>query len=142
ARCATTTFPCTNYDESYFIDLTTGIFANNSSNRSQIADISRTNFDNLWRSIYLNNMEPPVVILNNIDVGMNLAHPLFYSYGLYLNNCSGYTVENNDFTTTHNGYVGVYVNNSGTAANEVYRNDFSNLVVGSQAASTNGDNIG
>ncbi|MDT8412604.1 MAG: T9SS type A sorting domain-containing protein, partial [Vicingaceae bacterium] len=142
ARCATIGFPCTSYDESNFIDLTTGIFANNSSNRSQIADISRTNFDNLWRSIYLNNMEPPVVILNNIDVGMNLAHPLFYSYGLYLNNCSGYTVENNNFTSSYGGYVGVYVNNSGTAANEIYRNDFSNLVVGSQAANTNGDNIG
>ena len=142
ARCLSLFMPCTGYDESNFTNLTGGIFASNATTRSQIADVSRSNFNNIWRSIYLNNMEPPKVILNDFNVGATLSYPLFMSYGLYLNNCSGYTIENNNLTTTYGGYVGVYVNNSGTAANEVYRNNFSNLIVGSQAASTNGDNIG
>lgn len=141
-RCTSMVFPCGSYDRSKFTNLTRGISASNSTLRPQIASVKRSDFDNVWRSIYLNNMEPPIVILNNFDVGASFFIPflgLQQSYGLYLNNCSGYTVENNDFTTTHNGYFGVYVNSSGTAANEIYRNNFSNFVVASQAANVNGD---
>merc|ERR1711991_1245421 len=82
-RCSSPYYPCTVFDESNFINLTTGIFASNSSNRSQIANISKTNFYNLWRSIYLNNMEFPTVIDNDFDIGASivLMFPL-HSYGL------------------------------------------------------------
>lgn len=140
ARCTGMTFPCTSFDKSNFNNLTEGIIAVN-WDRSKIAFVNKTNFNNNFKSIYTYNMEAGKFTENYFDIGASVS-PSNFSYGLYLWNCSGYTVENNDFTTTHNGYVGVYVNNSGTAANEVYRNDFSNLVVGSQAASTNGDNIG
>lgn len=87
-------------------------------------------------------MEPPKVILNDFNIGASYPLNGLESYGLYLNVCSGYAVENNNFNTTYNGYFGVYVNHSGTAPNEIYRNNFSNLKIASQAANTNGDNIG
>ena len=138
-RCVSPTFPCGSYDEGNFINLTGGISASNTTLRSQIADIRRNNFDNVWRSIYLYNMEPPKVILNDFNIGASYPLNGLESYGLYLNVCSGYAVENNNFNTTYNGYFGVYVNHSGAAPNEIYRNNFSNLKIASQAANTNGD---
>ena len=140
ARCASMSFPCTVFDESNFNNLTDGIVALNTI-RTKVAFINKTNFNNNFKSIFIFNMETAKITENDFDIGSSVSSSNF-SYGLYFNNCSGYTVENNNFTTTHNGYVGVYVYNSGTAANEIYRNNFSNLVVGSQAANTNGDNIG
>jgi len=140
ARCTGMTFPCTSFDKSNFNNLTEGIIASN-WDRSKIAFVNKTNFNNNFKSIFTYNMEAGKFTENYFDIGTSVS-PSNFSYGLYLFSCSGYTVENNDFTTTHNGYVGVYVNNSDTAANEIYRNNFSNLIVGSQAASTNGDNIG
>ena len=140
ARCANMTIPCSVFDESNFTNLTDGIVALNTI-RTKVAFINKTNFNNNFKSIFIFNMDAAKITENDFDIGASVS-PSNFSYGLYLWNCSGYTVENNDFTTTHNGYVGVYVNNSGTAANEVYRNNFSNLVVGSQATSTNGDNMG
>ena len=138
ARCTNTMlYPCPSFDESNFTNLTEGIIAVN-WDRSKIALVTKTNFINNFKSIYTYNMEGGKFTENDFDIGASVSSGNF-SYGLYLWNCSGYTVENNDFTTTHNGYVGVYVNNSGTDANEIYRNDFSNLVVGSQAANNNGD---
>jgi hypothetical protein len=139
ARCLTLTIPCTSFDESNFTNLTEGIVALNTI-RTQVAFVNKSNFNNNFKSIYIFNMEAAKITENDFDIGASVSTN--FSYGLYLNNCSGYIVENNNLTTTYGGYVGVYVNNSGTAANEIYRNNFSNLIVGSQAASTNGDNIG
>ncbi|MBL1233202.1 MAG: T9SS type A sorting domain-containing protein [Flavobacteriales bacterium] len=139
ARCLTLTIPCTSFDESNFTNLTEGIVALNTV-RTQVAFVNKSNFNNNFKSIYIFNMEAAKITENDFDIGASVSTN--FSYGLYLNNCSGYIVENNNLTTTYGGYVGVYVNNSGTAANEIYRNNFSNLIVGSQAASTNGDNMG
>ncbi|MDT8413517.1 MAG: T9SS type A sorting domain-containing protein, partial [Vicingaceae bacterium] len=140
ARCANMTIPCSVFDESNFTNLTDGIVALNTI-RTKVAFINKTNFNNNFKSIFIFNMDAAKITENDFDIGASVS-PSNFSYGLYLWNCSGYTVENNNFTSSYGGYVGVYVNNSGTAANEIYRNDFSNLVVGSQAANTNGDNIG
>jgi hypothetical protein len=59
--------------------------------------------------------------------------------GLYLDNCTGYWVEDNDFlheTGSATG-IGIVVNNSGTDANEIYRNTFGNLQVGVSAQAIN-----
>ncbi|MDT8412765.1 MAG: T9SS type A sorting domain-containing protein [Vicingaceae bacterium] len=138
ARCATTTFPCTTYDESNFINLTSGILAW-SAVKSQTVTVNKSNFNNIFQTIFTYNIDNAIFTENDFDIGASPSGN--FSYGLYMLGCSGYTVENNYFTTTHNGYVGVYINSSGTAANEVYRNNFSNLVVGSQAAGTNGDGL-
>lgn len=60
--------------------------------------------------------------------------------GLYLDNCTGYWVEENTFKhvsdTTTKG-IGIVVNNSGTDPNEIYRNTFISLEQGISAQEQN-----
>ncbi|HNW74457.1 MAG TPA: T9SS type A sorting domain-containing protein [Bacteroidales bacterium] len=61
------------------------------------------------------------------------------TYGMYLNNCTGYTIEENKFycgAQDKNGY-GLIINESGPYDNEVYNNAFYNLQTGSQAQGCN-----
>ena len=136
--CANLSFPCTSFNNSVFNNLSIGI-RSIAVNRAQTANITNTTFFNNWRSIFLRGMDIANVSDNGFDIGASAAAFGLRSYGLYLDNCSGYKVENNNFTTSFGGHVGVYVKNSGPLANEIYRNTFSNLVVGSQSAQVNGD---
>ena len=81
---------------------------------------------------------------NNLDVGTEVTIFPFPSFvppstGLYLYGCSGYTVEENDFTTPfpNDKMYGAVVRNSGPACNFIYRNTFSNLFIGCQALEVN-----
>ena len=61
------------------------------------------------------------------------------TYGLYLNNCTGYTIEENKFycgAQDKNGF-GLIINESGPYDNEIYNNAFYNLQTGSQAQGCN-----
>lgn len=70
-----------------------------------------------------------------------------YSYGLYLDNCDGYVVENNIFDNAvfyNNGGQGlawrnggIFVNNSGPNSNAIYNNTFNNLHQGIWAQNIN-----
>lgn len=131
---------CTNPDKGNFINLLRGIESIATSTKT--TEVSYTNFYNNWRSIYLEEVDLAKIIENYVNVGADSYWGS--SYGLYLNTCDGYTVENNTFntnTTTQNGYVGVYVLNSGTENNEIYRNTFDKFYVGSQAVDVNGNGV-
>jgi Subtilase family. len=62
--------------------------------------------------------------------------------GLHLNGCTGYLVEENNFHRTAVSsplpIEGIYVANSGTAANTLHRNSFSHLQEAVRVAGTNG----
>jgi len=138
-------FTVTNFNSitSQFTNLYRGVNAE-SWNTVKTARITNTNFYNIWRGVYLKGMNLANVSDNTFDVGENLPlfpllHPKHVSYGLYLDNCTGYKVAYNAFTTSFNGYLGTGINNSGTAANLIYKNNFSNLTVGTQAQKVNGD---
>jgi|GEM_PF-1063259 len=64
--------------------------------------------------------------------------------GLYLDNCTGYQVEENTFSSNYNpgwayGYksVGLVVNNSGPEDNFIYKNNFHNLLFATLAQNHN-----
>jgi len=62
------------------------------------------------------------------------------TYGLYLHECSAYTIEENDFTSIipfMPGDVGLYINNSGYDNNMVYLNTFDHLLNASVAFGNN-----
>lgn len=128
-----------NADRSTFTDLLRGIEAYSSLSSARTTKVVNTDFYNNWRSIYLKTNNLAVVTSNNINVGSGSAWGA--SYGLYLDACDKYKVENNNFNTTtlQNGYCGVYVKNSGIENNEIYRNTFDHLAVGSQAEGNNGN---
>lgn len=128
---------CANEDKGNFIDLFKGIEANSSLSSARTTHVSKTNFVNNWRGIRLIANNLATIKNNYFDVGANYNGD--GSYGVNLVSSNKYKVEENFFTTTHNGYLGVGINGSGGANNnEIYRNTFNNLQVGSQAQNING----
>lgn len=124
-------YPCTEYQPNTFKNLYYGIYASN-TNPAITLTINGNNFDNNHRSIILKSINNATITKNNFDIGAtigNINEPPYdkydvfipsYSYGVYLKECSGYKVEENNFSTTHDGHAGIIVNNSGTKANEIY----------------------
>ncbi|MEZ4889568.1 MAG: hypothetical protein R2779_03085 [Crocinitomicaceae bacterium] len=72
------------------------------------------------------------------------------TFGVYVLQGTGYKIEENildefDVAAIPNGTAetyGIIISNSGDAHNEVYKNTFSNLKVGTQAQGINGNEIG
>lgn len=126
-------------DRSNFVNLTRGVDAYSSIGSPRTTRVTNSDFDNVWRCIYLKSNELATITNNTFDVASDNAWS--HGYGLYLDYCNRFKVENNAFTTTHNGFIGTYTWDSqqGTNNNEIYRNTFSNFVIGSQAAGNNGN---
>ena len=146
-------YPCSEYQSNTFQNLYYGIYASN-TNPAITLTISGNNFDNNHRSIFLKSINNATITKNNFDIGASIVNindqpnereeceacDVFnrsYSYGVYLKECSGYKVEENNFSTTHDGHAGIIVNNSGTKANEIYNNTFDKLAIGTQAQGVN-----
>lgn len=131
--------PPANLDKCHFNNLVLGV-RSSSSNPLKTASIRNSEFFDVFRGVSLAGMKVANVSDNIFDVGMNSGLSGFnVSYGLALVGCDGYKVENNDFHTSFNGYLGCAVVNSGAGANEIYRNTFTDLTIGSQAQQINGD---
>ncbi len=102
-------------------------------------DIRYNDFINNTRGMYLGGIDYAIVVNNDV----NVAQPIGYSYGLYLDNCTGYKVENNNFNTLFNtstyGAIVVNSNDGGTTAdaNEIYRNTFDGFDYSATAALAN-----
>jgi len=119
-----------------FENLYYGIYASN-TNPAIPLTIDGNKFINTSYAIILRGINNATVTKNSIDVGYEYDEPIAKSFGIYLEHCSGYKVEENNFFTTHTGKYGIVVNNSGTNANEVYNNTFNDLIIGSQAQGKN-----
>ncbi|PHR46413.1 MAG: hypothetical protein COA32_11205 [Fluviicola sp.] len=145
ARCQSFTNPCTNFDRSEFRNLYYGV-ASLSSVSGRKTTIDRSLFINNYFGAYLGNDDFSEVTRNDFEVYRSAApNETFETFGLYLNGCDGYQVEENTFTEFDDPLVpafgntyGVVVNNSGIGDNEIYRNEFFDLKIGSQAQGING----
>lgn len=145
-NCTSLFFPCppANVDHTNFYNLRFGILVNN-SNPLRTVTCTDANFTNNRRSILLSGVNFAMILRNTFDL-YKAATPNSTSqvYGLYLNSCNGYRVENNLFqdinhatiTAIGNSY-GVIVNNSGPYDNEIYKNTFQNLYIGGQSQGIN-----
>jgi hypothetical protein len=91
--------------------------------------------------IYLSGYTPSDLVdlsLNTITLSRHYGAEAIY--GLYLNNCSGYKIRQNDFSGSTLPAVarfGVIVNNSGPENNYIYDNKFENLRYGLQGLNIN-----
>ncbi|MBN2682031.1 MAG: DNRLRE domain-containing protein [Bacteroidales bacterium] len=88
-------------------------------------------FDNNYRGAYIaGNTNVATIYRNNFDVGNMGLSPitpppyLNIDYGLYLNGCTTFEVQENNF---YDGVAGLYVNNSGVNFHKVYNNTFTNI---------------
>jgi hypothetical protein len=117
-----------------------------------LQNTTSTNYSIIDHAIFNNNPGTPSghVYVNKVD-NIELINNQFYvdafnsltqpNYGLYLNNCNGYAVENNEFISPTGSAkkVGLYVNNSGPNANSIYNNTFTGLQQGLWALNQNFD---
>lgn len=125
--------PCNSYDSCKFENLRYGIRYINSGTDSASISIQKTHFDLNVSGIYLSgtlNSTIKSCVFNSACSGAKSA--------IYLDGCTGYTIEGNIFYGDYpKGYlisglneIGIYVKNSGTPDNQIYNNSFQMLHAG------------
>ena len=130
-QCISQQIPCNHIRQSVFEGLFRGIYALDMAG-SFNPQITNTFFWGNQKGLYLSGFSD----LSNVTVTCNTfklnVNPMFSNdsvYGMYLDNCSGYHVEQNEFySILTQRFIGLVVNNSGANANEIYRNTFYNLM--------------
>lgn len=144
ARCVSMSLPCSNFDPNVFQDLYFGIRAL-SGNGLRTVKADRNKFINNFFGAYLGGPDFATFTRNDFEVFRSASpNPTFQTYGMYLNGCTGYKVEENTFTEFNDpntaapgNTYGIIVNNSGTSDNEIYKNQFHNIKIGGQSQGTN-----
>ncbi|MFU8845030.1 MAG: S8 family serine peptidase, partial [Bacteroidales bacterium] len=137
-KCKDASEPCDDWDQSTFTGLHYGIHASAITSTYYI-DVRNTEFNNNRRSLYLSGISNARITSNEFII--NTPFKEDGGYALYLDECTGYWVEDNEFrhdVSSRKG-IGVIVNNSGTDPNEIYRNRFRNLEQGISAQGNNKD---
>ena len=124
--------PCTQWKPNTFTGLHSGILAMASQPNIPLS-VKMANFEDNWKGIYLNGISNASIIQSNFKVFTESNMP-YKTYGLYLDNCTGYTIEENIFSSdtgmSQSTTLGMVINNSGEETNEVYNNIFSDLTYG------------
>jgi hypothetical protein len=130
-------------DKNTFKGLSYGIYASGINSLRKRVEIDQAVFEENFRGIYLRGQQFPVVTRNTFKVGNlsylpNLPLDMTNPYGLYLDYCDDYTIEENEFYNSaaqgslYNTY-GMVVRNTGAEANEIYRNVFHHSGIGMAA---------
>jgi hypothetical protein len=116
--------------EVLYCDFTTnthGVYAEDISNTSLFPHVDHSNFNTNHGGIYERNINNSVITLNNFYVGLYGKA----DYGIYLEDCSGYTIEQNNFynynVSSSNVDFGIinYFSYSNSNHNEIYNNYFN-----------------
>jgi hypothetical protein len=115
---------------STFENLLKGIDVNN-INPLAPPSITNTKFKDNVVAAYFRNVNYLSFTSNTVQI-LNASN----AEGVYLNNCKYYNIRNNDFS---NDGVGIAVYKSGSGAHNIFRNTFSNLVIGVNCMDNNGN---
>jgi hypothetical protein len=108
-----------------------GIYASNSG-ASPTFKVSYSNFNDNLYSIYIDGINNHALLRNIFTLTQNS------SGGVCVFNSTGYKIEENKFYgTPPKTTVGLHINNSGSAENEVYLNEFHNLRIGQRFVGKN-----
>jgi len=131
---------------STFSGLRYGILAVNADPSFWI-NVKRTRFEGNYRGIYLGAVDFATITQDTLMVpGLVLA--LDTCYGLYLDHCTAYKVQENRFVSTFLGggrvpnSLGIIVNNSGADPNEIYNNCFTDIAYGINSQDINRSSSG
>lgn len=134
--CTNGTVPClpNNTIQSKFQNWDYGIESHN-SNVFMSAYINHAKFiNNNSGGALLSGMHYPVFNNCEVEVGGE-----YQAYGLYLDRCKYYKVQNNSFNNTTNNQddIGIFVRNSMEGAHQIYSNYFTNMTVGINSLDNN-----
>ncbi|MFU8844820.1 MAG: hypothetical protein ACNA7V_13535, partial [Bacteroidales bacterium] len=140
-KCITPAQPsCLEWEYGTFENLEYGVYATGIPG-GQYIDIRNTTFDLCHRGLYISGMTNARITSNQFNTNAHYKPLPLGGYGMYLNNSTGYWVEDNDYY--HEGPtqvgIGIIVHNSGSAPNEIYNNRFTNLTMGVSAQEHNGN---
>jgi len=134
------------YERSSISGFLAGVAVNNSDELGAIR-INRTDFSDNYLGAFINNSNYSTITRNTFAVPENetWAGIVGYasSYGLALDHSTFYTVEENVFTGIENpstNTAGLSIHTSGYLDNEIYRNEFNDLVYGTMVYGVNGYN--
>ncbi|MFH2143448.1 MAG: C1 family peptidase [Bacteroidota bacterium] len=128
--CTSGTIPCSSYQPNTFQGLNYAIQVNN-TNSLKTVSISNNTFSNNYRGILLRYTNNSVITSNQFDVPDILTGNPQGSYGMYIESCSGYKIEGNEFATTNSGKYGVaFKTFTNQVSNTLYHNQFNNLDIG------------
>ncbi len=149
--CNSQTLPCSpqDVDSSRFTRFEYGIHSINSSGKNTIA-VKSSIFDANITGLYTSALMQPSIIFNTFNVmAVDTTFNKVYG-GVYLDNTTGFVVEENVFSDgqgtspfpggTNKQSVGLCINNSGSDDNTVYNNTFEDLYVGILAQNHNRSN--
>ncbi|MEZ5196324.1 MAG: right-handed parallel beta-helix repeat-containing protein [Bacteroidales bacterium] len=90
-------------------------------------EIAHTEFTGNHRSVFFSAMKLGSIKNCTITTGPVCAGG---SYGVYLDRSTGYTIEENVFYQGNDAGIGMVINKSGGAPNQIYRNEFDGLKFG------------
>jgi hypothetical protein len=136
---------CQGVVRNHFEGLYYGVWASNiPSRRNSIIHIDRAEFKDVYHGIYLHNARQPVVTRCNFSISasdpdVNYEPDITYAYGIYLDACKGYRIEENNLTN-HAAYESIYgivINESGPVNNEIYKNYLDTIGISIQAQGNN-----
>ena len=124
-----------NTTRSTFANLNYGIYSYNYGGSTATVSSYSCTFTNNNVGIYLGKVNSAIIEKDTFKIRNKGSGNVS---GLYLDNCTGYYVQDNNFTkgtnpTSATTRYGIVVNNSGAYANAIFRNTFDNLYKGSQA---------
>lgn len=145
---ASSSTPCTGAENNKFEGFYYGVNITNANGLPNTSiNINHAEFENVYHGIYLNATKYSVV--TNCDFTIPSSDPeagtdpnLYDAYGLYLDGCDGYRVEENHFDKggDFQGIRGIVVNNTGGNNNELYKNYLANMGYSIQAQKNNRGN--
>lgn len=147
ALCTNNTQPCNSYDSCSFAGFYRAIFAGNTSSVHTFS-VSKAVFNNNTTGIYANGVNNLSVLFSEFLIGKNTADlesceskgKLASGFGIDLNHCFGFAIEENYFTKAADAPTGIYTGiriAETQATDQVYKNTFEGLSYGNYAVGQN-----
>jgi hypothetical protein len=125
-----------------FKDLDCGIFALKLYENKSL-EVHESYFSDNLTGIYTSAIENLQIYLNEFDLNFDSIPASSQIFGgVYLDNCTGYMIDENVFGETNifsrfSPSIGITINNSGEAYNEIYKNTFGKLFIGTLTQNVN-----
>lgn len=139
AGCSSTFSPCPsgNLLKSTFTGYSVAIEATGAGTSKAIT-VAQSNFTNNIVGITVDAFNNVSFNRNTISIGTGGYPIVLNGTGISIDNSTGYIVEENTITKTlPNTTTGIYVNNSGTANNRLYKNTLTGLTTGNNLTKIN-----
>ena len=135
APCTSTVSPCTEYDRNTFSGFYAAVYATNNGLNTYTFTLSRADFDNNAKGVYINGVNNEAILFCNFNLGSNSGDDcgdgLSPSYGIDMVGSTGFAIEENTFQKVANvapgDYTGIRATLCLSPGDDIYLNTFDGL---------------